>query len=257
LAGLVDCPHEKGTLMIFWGSGHKAVQKKMDGAVHCPSCGSTNELAAVVDYDYHHLYGIFRSVKNVKSYIACQKCGNAREVENKKDLFEQIGGNPIPKFDRFGGAVLVALVAGFIGYAFMTGAQRGDDGSIDSGGRLDAFDVRLGDCFNDADSSMGEEISSLDAVPCGEPHDNEIYAVFNLETVEFPEGDAMSEIVGEECLSRFEGYVGREYETSVLEVSAMYPTHGSWHERGDREVACILYNMEYTKLVGSVRDSGI
>ncbi len=71
----------------------------------------------------------------------------------------------------------------------------------------------------------------------------------------YPQYD-IAEISEASCIDRFESYVGRDYETSALDVVTMYPTAESWAQN-DREVVCALYDMSGEKLVGSVRDSGI
>ena len=53
-----------------------------------------------------------------------------------------------------------------------------------------------------------------------------------------------------------ERYVGRDYESSALDVVTMYPTQESWAQN-DREVVCALYDMSGEKLVGSVKGTGI
>jgi hypothetical protein len=248
--------------MFVWGSGHKTIQKDVNDSSVCTGCSHANEFSVVVDYDYSHIYWIFKSVKNVKTYLVCGNCGHAQDSSNQteSDLFAKLGGNPIPFMDRFGGVVFVLLIVGFGAYAFLSQASRDSTGAIDSAGQIDAFDIRLGDCFND-DSSVGtdrvSEVYSLDAVPCAEPHDNEVFAVFDLTLEAFPEGEAMTDIVGEECLQRFEPYVGRDYEASSLEITTMYPTYQSWNERGDREVGCILFDMDLSKLQGSMKGSGM
>lgn len=51
-------------------------------------------------------------------------------------------------------------------------------------------------------------------------------------------------------------YVGRDYETSALDVVTMYPSPEGW-DQNDREVVCALYDMSGAKLVGSVKGRGI
>ena len=150
-------------------------------------------------------------------------------------------------------AYVVAAI-GFGVYGAMTGVDRDDSGAIVEAGTLDAFSVRLGDCFDDPDVYT-EEFSSLPGVPCSEPHDNEAFAVFDLTMSEYPEWD-IAEISESSCIDRFEAYVGRDYETSALDVVTMYPTAESWAQN-DREVVCALYDMSGEKLVGSVKGSGI
>ncbi len=142
--------------------------------------------------------------------------------------------------------ILVAL--GVIGYRAMTSADRDDSGAIIGGGSVDAFEIREGDCFDDA-SSM-DSISSLPAVPCTEPHDNEAYAVFDVSLSEYPGEDAMWEMAYDSCMDRFEGFVGKPYEESALDIFTMYPSPDSFRQN-DREVVCAVFDMNANKLVGS------
>ncbi len=151
-------------------------------------------------------------------------------------------------------AAYVVAALGFGIYGAVTDADRDDSGAIVEAGTLDAFQVRLGDCFDDPDT-YSEEFSSLPGVPSSEPHDNEAYAVFDLTLESYPEYE-IADISESSCIDRFESYVGRDYETSALDVVTMYPTKESWAQN-DREVVCALYDMSGEKLVGSVRGSGI
>jgi hypothetical protein len=154
--------------------------------------------------------------------------------------------------NKFAAYLLAAL--GFGIYGVMTGVDRDDAGNIVDGGTLDAFQIRLGDCFDDPDA-YADEFSSLPGVPCAEPHDNEAYAVFDLTMSSYPDYD-IAEISESSCIERFPGYVGRDYETSALDVVTMYPSPESWAQ-GDREVVCAVYDMSGEKLVASVRNSGL
>ena len=154
----------------------------------------------------------------------------------------------------------LVVVAGVSGYSYFTEAHRDADGTIDGSGRIDAFDIRVGDCFNDRAASASDdyqEVSSVGAVPCSEPHDNEVYAVFDVSLAEFPGLDAMSDLAVEECVRRFEGFVGRDYQSSSLDVNPLYPTVEGWTALGDREIVCAVYDMELNKLTGSARGTGI
>lgn len=145
-----------------------------------------------------------------------------------------------------------AAVAAAIGIT--TAAQRNSDGEITSAGDVSAFEVRVGDCFDD-EAFENTEISEVPAVPCSEPHDNEVYATFDL-TGEWPGVDRAQELAHEGCYDRFAGAIGRTYEDSEIEFTTMYPTEGSWNERNDREVICVGYHVELEKLTGSVIGSG-
>jgi hypothetical protein len=62
----------------------------------------------------------------------------------------------------------------------------------------------------------------------------------------------MAQLAHESCVNRFDAFVGRDYESSSLDVISMYPTVESWRQN-DREVVCAVYDMDENKLVGSVR----
>ena len=144
-----------------------------------------------------------------------------------------------------------AAVAAVIGIT--SAAQRNDAGEITAAGAVDAFEVRVGDCFDD-EAFASEEISEIPAVPCSQPHDNEVYALFDIPG-EWPGDERVEEIAYDGCLERFAGAIGKSYEDSELDYTVMYPTEGSWNQRNDREVICVGYHMELEKLTGTIRGS--
>jgi len=152
-----------------------------------------------------------------------------------------------------GWGVYIVVALGVFAYKAMTTADRDETGAIVGGGTVDAFELQVGDCFDDVDS-FGDEVSSLPGVPCSEPHDNETYAVFEVDLPEYPGDEAMGAMANEECLDRFAGFVGKDYESSELDIFPMYPSDQSW-KQSDREVICAIYDMNYEKLVGSVEGS--
>ena len=147
------------------------------------------------------------------------------------------------------GFYAVAVLA-YLGYGALTSADRDSSGAIVGEGNIDAFQIQVGDCFDDIDAKS-EEVGSLPGVPCSEPHDNEAYAVFDVTMSSYP-GDEMGAIAYDSCMQRFEGFVGLEYEASTLEIMTLFPTVESW-QQNDREVVCALYDMNATKLEGSVK----
>jgi hypothetical protein len=149
---------------------------------------------------------------------------------------------------------------GVVAYNAATQADRDATGAIVGGGTVDAFTIRVGDCFNDTSALASEEageVSSLPGVPCSQPHDNEVFAVFDVDYDAFPGDEVMGEHAFSECLARFEGFVGTVYEDSTLDITALYPSDQSWSLQQDREVVCAVYDMNDGKLTGSARDSAI
>jgi putative regulator of septum formation len=154
-------------------------------------------------------------------------------------------------------AIYIAAALGFVVYGAVTDADRDSSGAIVGGGTVDAFQIQVGDCYNDSIVGEGEyEVSDVPGVPCSDPHDNEAYAVFDLTLDSFPQGDAMGELANASCLERFESFVGRDYETSTLDISLMYPSPKSW-QANDREVICSVYDVQANKLIGSAAGRGL
>ena len=153
-------------------------------------------------------------------------------------------------------AIYIVVIGAYFLYSFMTSADRDESGAIVSAGSIDAFSLRVGDCFDDT-SGFSDEVDTLPGVPCADPHDNEVYAVINVDLPEYPGDDAMGDIAHEKCLAQFPKFVGRDYESSALDFYPMYPSSESWSRRNDREVVCAVYDMELDKLTGSVQGKGL
>jgi hypothetical protein len=147
--------------------------------------------------------------------------------------------------------IVGAAVAAVVG--FNAAAERNAAGEITGAGAVSAFEMRVGDCFDD-EAFAATEISEIPAVPCSQPHDNEVYAVFDI-SGEWPGDERVEELAYEGCMERFAGAIGKTYEDSVIDYTPIYPTEGSWKQRDDREVLCVGYHMEYEKLTGSIRGS--
>lgn len=157
---------------------------------------------------------------------------------------------------------------------------RDEDGQVLDSTEIEALRVQVGDCFN---GEIPFALASIDAVPCSQPHDHEVYAVFDIDPTpepadadptassddqdettttvdldeEFP-GEARVQELGERgCLVAFGGYVGAPYETSALEIALILPTRESWETIGDREAVCTVHRADGAQLEGSVRDSGL
>ena len=151
--------------------------------------------------------------------------------------------------------IYAAAALGFVIYGAANEADRDSTGAIVGAGNVGAFQVQVGDCFDDA-SSFEDEVSSLPGVPCSEPHDNEAFAVFDLTIATYPEDGAMADLVLDSCMQRFDSFVGRDYESSSLDIATLFPSAESWSQN-DREVICAVYDMNASKLVGSAKGRGL
>ena len=155
--------------------------------------------------------------------------------------------------------VYAVIGLGVIAYNVATQADRDAGGNIVDGGSLGAFTIRLGDCFDNTSalaSEEGGEVSSLPGVPCSDPHDNEVYAVFDVSLDAFPGRERMTELAETRCTGRrFEDYVGVHYDDSVYLVTSLSPTDETWNQLDDREITCIAVAPPGESLTGSIRDT--
>jgi hypothetical protein len=148
--------------------------------------------------------------------------------------------------------VVIAVVFGGAMWTFLTAADRDQDGSITEAGELDVLALEVGDCFDDPEQGV-TEVESIRALPCDQPHDNEVFHEFELpEGAELPSREAIDEQIGTRCLPAFDEFVGIAYEDSALDVFTFEPTAGSWRQ-GDRTVTCAVYDLSGDKLVGTAR----
>ena len=119
----------------------------------------------------------------------------------------------------------------------------------------DPFQVGLGDCVEQpvTGTEEVEEVESVEAVPCAEPHDGEVYAVFDLPDGEFP-GEKEVAAAGEDrCVEEFAAFVGTPYEDSQYEITSLFPTRESWESRDDREYVCIVVAPEGEQATGTLK----
>jgi hypothetical protein len=128
---------------------------------------------------------------------------------------------------------------------------RSDNGEIVDSGGLGVFKVRVGDCVQLPDDDA-EFFESLEGVPCGQPHDAETYAEFEVVplTPDFSR-DVVEEMAFNGCLERFAGAMGKTYESAEdLDVFPLYPSKESW-AADDRMVTCLVVSVDGSPRVGS------
>lgn len=127
-----------------------------------------------------------------------------------------------------------------------------------SGTTLDDLDI--GDCFENP--GVGDEVSEVDTVDCGELHDFELYARVTLGTSDddlFPGSERLFAELEGECVALFPSYVGHDYLTSVYDFVAFTPVESGWRD-GDRTGMCALYEFDgafnVIETSGTARNSG-
>ncbi len=141
--------------------------------------------------------------------------------------------------------LLVAIVV--VGWSFVRNL-------LESG--TDVQSLEPGDCFLDFD---GTEVSSVEVVDCGEPHQFEVFANVVLPDGPYPGATEVDEVGYDACVDEFQPYVGIDYESSVWYVTTLVPLEDSWPE--DRTVNCLLVQLAGDDSVpatvtGSARGTG-
>lgn len=151
------------------------------------------------------------------------------------------------------GAFLVLGVGGLVVAAqvFDDDADRDNDtGEITDEGDVSAFALEVGDCLNGLDDG---EFTDIPAVPCADPHEGEVFALYDLDGDEWPGEEAIFTDAEQECTARLQSYSQAAYDDENVELFFVYPTSQSWSEGGDREVACVAYFLDGTR-TGRLQD---
>lgn len=106
-------------------------------------------------------------------------------------------------------------------------------GTGSGSGAVPVNSLQVGDCVNGLRDS--QNLRSLPAVPCDQPHEGEVFAVFNLPDGPYP--GRITPAMKEECANRFADYAPGA-DTRDIGLYVVYPRSESW-ARGNREVDCI------------------
>ena len=148
---------------------------------------------------------------------------------------------------------IVAVIAVVAIGAWWFSAKRDDSGAISDAGDLSSLELRVGDCF-DLKDATAEYIDDVDARPCSETHEYEVFLVQDMPGGDFPSEATFDAYVADACLPAFATFVGLEYEQSELEIFYLVPSEDSWSE-GDRAVMCAVYHPRIDELTGSLKGS--
>ncbi|WP_050760861.1 septum formation family protein [Aeromicrobium marinum] len=147
--------------------------------------------------------------------------------------------------------LLTLLVVG-IGLSACSSAEettRDESGAIaEANENASVFEMEIGDCYDVP--SETEAVETLPAIPCGDPHDLEVYHEIVLDDGDYPGEAAVTAQGDEACIGEFATFVGLDFESSRLDYLSFYPTAESW-EQGDRVVSCLVGD-QTTKTTGSL-----
>ena len=135
----------------------------------------------------------------------------------------------------------------------------GSGGATDSGGSgsdpAPGSLLAVGDCIDDPQIEAYAMGSDFSLSSCAEPHDNEVFYVHAYPEGAFPGDEALHADMVNVCIAAFEPYVGRDFESSALDLFPTWPLEERWAS-GDRTGDCLLFDFDENPLVGSASQSG-
>ncbi|MFC0154357.1 hypothetical protein ACFFJ4_12220 [Xanthomonas dyei] len=108
--------------MIIWGSGGDVIALGAADGAHCDQCAQQRSFRNVLHYRYAHLWYIFSWVTKKQYLRVCDGCNHSTLLDTK--TFEASQGKPpIPAYRRFGGLVLLGLIAILVVFGAYSASQ--------------------------------------------------------------------------------------------------------------------------------------
>lgn len=133
---------------------------------------------------------------------------------------------------------------------------------LEAGRQIFVYTPSVGQCFDrrqlDERPATGPQQTDIVLLlDCALPHQNEVFAVLEVTGAgsDHPGETALRDLARRDCTTGFAEFVGRQYETSALEVGYYLPSTNEW-ESGARRIGCYVFDVDGEKLVGSMRGSG-
>jgi len=138
------------------------------------------------------------------------------------------------------GVWTILLVILIITGGLHTATRSPSTGKITHGGSLSVFSLAVGDCFNTPTDS--QDVATVTAEPCNQPHSAQVYAKFKLTGSDFsyPGTTTAKGLASKGCGARI-GSIDRSKTTSAMTVRFLFPDQTAWLA-GQRTVSCIIFN---------------
>lgn len=91
-------------------------------------------------------------------------------------------------------------------------------------------------------------------IDCAKPHSHEIFATVIDKTDQvFPGMATLEQLAETRCYGEFEAYVGISPFDSSLFVTWIVPSLGSWNDKKDRSILCVLGRKDDGQLTTSAK----
>jgi hypothetical protein len=159
-------------------------------------------------------------------------------------------------------AIAGVIVSGAWTLLIVAFVTLGVAGAFDDG-NTQVQDLKVGQCFNTVNQSLsdyggdGTRSTTVNVVPCGDPHDAEAYAVVPLTAGPdggYPGLDAAAGTSSTLCANAVGSYLGADGSADGMDIYYYMPPEDGWNN-GDRDVTCFFGSVS-GKVTGSVQPGG-
>ena len=132
----------------------------------------------------------------------------------------------------------VWLVVIIVGSTLTGTATQSAGGKITHRGSLDVFALTTGDCFDNPATTS--EIQDVTALPCGQAHDAQVFAKFDLSGADtsYPAPATLNQLADDGCNSRV-GSIDKAKVTAAMTIHVLFPEENAWND-GQRTVSCLI-----------------
>jgi hypothetical protein len=147
------------------------------------------------------------------------------------------------------GLWLVGIIA-LIAIGVTASPQRSAAGQVTRAGTTSVYSLRTGDCLQNPGTRLG--ILTVRVVPCDQPHNTQVFAVFTVAGSGYPGTAALQRQAATGCHTRIAGSINRSLITNSMTLQYLYPESQSWAD-GHRSITCLVVssaNMTSSVLLG-------
>ena len=130
--------------------------------------------------------------------------------------------------------IILLIIVGSLGNA----TRSSSTGQITRGGKLSVFSLAVGDCFDNPTAT--QDVATVTAEPCNQPHSAQVYAKFNLtgSNFSYPGTATVTQLASTGCTART-GSIDRSKATNTMTVHFLFPDQAAWLG-GRRAVTCMV-----------------
>ena len=114
---------------------------------------------------------------------------------------------------------------------------RDDSENVVKRGNSSIFELKVGDCTKE---ELRAEATSIDLVPCTEPHTHEAYFFVDYVGDAYPGSATLEVFAKQKCDGAFSDYVGVELAQSNYFFTYLYPSVTTWQSKNDRQIVCFV-----------------